>query len=74
MPKISMIVPDADLAAIDAVARPNRTAFMVAAALEAAARINRRNEDDEIARICRASADRDKLLAEEAAGTLADGL
>ncbi|GAC1414182.1 MAG: hypothetical protein NVS2B17_32710 [Candidatus Velthaea sp.] len=69
-----MLIPEADLAAIDAVAAPNRTAFMIAAAKEAALRIGREREDAEIGRICAENADRDAELAQEFSGTLADGL
>ena len=74
MPRVSMLISDDDLALIDAAASPNRTAFMVAAAKEAAERIRRAREDDEIATICAATADRDRDLAAELSGTLADGL
>jgi len=74
MAKISMVVPDADLAIIDEVAAPNRTAFMLAAAREAALRIRRERDDVEIARILDESADEDRALLEEFAGTAADGL
>lgn len=72
--KISMLIPDDDLALIDAVAEPNRTAFMIRASKEAALRVQREREDAEIARICTESAERDRALAEESAGTAADGL
>ena len=74
MAKISMVVPDADLALIDRVASPNRTAFMIAAAKAAAVRVLRQREDEEIARILDESADEDRALLEELSGTLADGL
>ena len=72
--KISLVVPDEDLALIDAVAEPNRTAFMIKAAKEAALRVQREREDREIARICEESAERDRFLADEFSGTIADGL
>ena len=74
MAKISMVVPDADLALIDQVASPNRTAFMIAAAKAAAVRVLRQREDEEIVRILDESADEDRTLLEEFSGTLADGL
>ena len=74
MPKISMLIPEADLAAIDAAADHNRTAFMIQAALEAAARIKRQREDAEIRRICSATAKRDSRLAKEFEPALKDGL
>ena len=73
MAKISMIVPDADLALIDEVATPNRTAFMVAAAREAALRIRRRRDDAELARILDESAADDRALLDEFDGTAGDG-
>ncbi|MBV8644429.1 MAG: hypothetical protein JO225_10990 [Candidatus Eremiobacteraeota bacterium] len=74
MAKISMVIPDADLAIIDEVAAPNRTAFMLAAAREAALRLRRQREDAEIARLLDEGADEDRALLDEFAGTLADGL
>lgn len=74
MAKISMVVPDEDLAAIDEVATPNRTAFMLKAAKEAAARLRRERLDAEIARCLTESADDDRLLLDEFAGVAADGL
>lgn len=74
MAKISMVVPDADLALIDEVAAPNRTAFMLAAAREAAVRIRRQRDDAEIARILDASAENDRAILAEFAATTADGL
>jgi hypothetical protein len=64
MAKISMVIPDADLAVIDEVASPNRTAFM----------LRRERDDAEIARILNENAAEDRALLEEFAGTLADGL
>lgn len=74
MPRISLLVGEDDLAIIDAAARPNRTAFMVAAAKEVALRVQRARDDDEIARICAETADEDRALAAEFASTLPDGL
>jgi len=74
MAKISMVIPDADLAVIDEVASPNRTAFMLAAAREAALRLRRERDDAEIARILNENAAEDRALLEEFARTLADGL
>jgi hypothetical protein len=69
-----MVVPDADLAAIDQVATPNRTAFMIAAAREAVSRLHRERLDAEIARCLAETASDDVALADEFAGTSADGL
>ena len=73
MPKISMLVPEADLRLIDSVSR-NRTAFMIEAAVAEAKRRRRELEDAEIARICSDTAERDLALAREWESTLADGL
>lgn len=72
--KISMVIPDADLAAIDEVASPNRTAFMLEAALFAVARVRRERLDAEVARCLAETADEDALLADTFSGTAADGL
>jgi hypothetical protein len=74
MAKISMVILDADLAVIDEVASPNRTAFHVSAAKEAAVRIQRERADAQVARILSESADEDRSLLQEFVGTLADGL
>ncbi|MBC5811083.1 MAG: hypothetical protein GIW95_09595 [Candidatus Eremiobacteraeota bacterium] len=74
MTRISMLVPEADLALIDAVAEPNRTAFMLAAAKAAALRVQRKREDIEIARILDEQVDQDRELMAEFACTSADGL
>ena len=73
MAKISMVVPDADLALIDEVASPSRTAFMLASARDAALRIQRQRGDAELRRILDECAGEDRGLLEEFAGTLADG-
>jgi uncharacterized protein (DUF1778 family) len=72
--RISMVIPDEDLALIDAAASPNRTAFMLSAAREAARRVLREREDAELARILDESADEDRALLEEFSGLMADGL
>ena len=74
MARISMIIPDEELALIDQVASPNRSAFMLAAAREAAARIRRQRLDEEIVRCLDETADEDAVLAAEFAGTAGDGL
>ena len=74
MTKISMVVPDDDLALIDAVAKPNRSAFMLAAAKQAALRRHRELLDAEIARCLAETADEDRALAKEFAGVAGDGL
>ena len=73
MAKISLLVPDADLAFIDEVAAPNRTAFMLAASREAALRVHRERDDAEIARILDENVPEDRALLDEFAGTVADG-
>lgn len=74
MARISLIVPDEDLELIDRAAVTNRTAFMVTAARDAAQRALRAREDEEIARICSATAARDEALAAEFEATVGDGL
>jgi hypothetical protein len=74
MARISMVVPDADLAAIDEVASPSRTAFMIAAAKEAVQRLRRQRLDAEIVRCLAETASDDRVLADEFAETAADGL
>ncbi|HEY0380640.1 MAG TPA: hypothetical protein VGC72_00330 [Candidatus Elarobacter sp.] len=74
MARISMVVPDAVLTAIDEVASPNRTAFMIAAAQEALSKLHRQRLDAEIARCLAETAADDLALADEFAGTAADGL
>jgi hypothetical protein len=69
-----MLLSEEDLAIIDAAATPNRTAFMVAAAREAALRVRRAREDAEIEAIMRENADHDVALASEFDCTLEDGL
>ena len=73
MAKISLLVSDADLDLIDSVSS-NRSAFMSAASREAAKRVLREREDEEIGRICRAMAERDHALASEFGATVADGI
>jgi hypothetical protein len=74
MAKISMLIADADLAEIDEVASPSRTAFMVGAAKAAAAKLRRERQDAEVARLLDESAAEDGALLQEFAGTVADGL
>jgi hypothetical protein len=74
MAKISMVVPDEDLRAIDEVAAPNRTAFILNAAREAVARLHRAKLDAEIARCLAETAHDDVELLAEFAGVAADGL
>jgi hypothetical protein len=74
MPRISLLVSEEDLRIIDSASKPNRTAFMIAAAKEVARRIARAREDAEIEAAMRESADEDVQMAEEFACTLSDGL
>jgi metal-responsive CopG/Arc/MetJ family transcriptional regulator len=74
MARISMVIPDADLAAIDEIASPNRTAFMLAATREAVARVRRQQLDDEIARCLAETSDDDLALLHEFDGVAGDGL
>jgi hypothetical protein len=73
MAKISTIIPDDDLVAIDEVASPNRTAFMLEATRQAAARIKRERLNIEIALCLAETAGDDMALLEEFAGAAADG-
>jgi hypothetical protein len=74
MPKISMLVAPEQLAAIDAQAGGNRTAFIIEAALERAKRLKRERIDAEIEASIRASDDGDFAVYAAWEGTLADGL
>ena len=74
MTRIWMVIPDSELMEIDAVASPSRAAFMIAAAKEAVSRSHRDRSDAEIARCLAESACDDVGLAEEFAGTAADGM
>jgi hypothetical protein len=69
-----MVIPDDDLALIDAAAEPNRTAFMLSAAKELAVRRHRERLDEEIARCLAETASEDRALAAEFAGVVGDGL
>ena len=74
MAKISMLVPDDQLAVIDAHAGGNRTAFMIAAAVERAKVIKRERMDAEIAASVRASDDDDFVVYSEWESVVGDGL
>ena len=74
MAKISMVIADEDLAMIDAVAEPNRTAFMVAAAKQAAAKRHTERLDAVVASCLAETALEDIALAEDFAGVAGDGL
>ena len=74
MAKISMVVPDSQLAQIDAEANGNRTAFMVSAAIEAAKRTRRERIDREIAADIAAHTDLDARVYTDWEGAIADGL
>jgi homoserine kinase len=74
MAKISMLIPDEQLAVIDAQAGGNRTAFMIAAALERAKRLRRQRMDDEIAASVRASDADDSVVYDQWEATIGDGL
>lgn len=68
-----MLLSDEDLAIIDAVASPNRTAFMVAAAKEVAMRVRRAREDALVEADMRANVESDRALTTEFDATLRDG-
>jgi hypothetical protein len=74
MAKISMLVPDEALSEIDASANGNRTAFMIAAALDRARQVRRERLDSEIAAACAANAERDLAVYREWEATIGDGL
>jgi len=74
MAKISMMIPDDVLAEIDASAGGNRTAFMIEASLARARELRRRREDEEIADLCSANAELDRVVLREWAATASDGL
>lgn len=74
MAKISMLIADELLAEIDAQAGGNRTAFMVAAALERARAVHRQRVDREIAESVDANPDDDLALYRDWEATMADGL
>jgi hypothetical protein len=67
------MLSDDDLAMIDAVAAPNRTAFIVAAAKQTAMRVRRSCADAEIEAIMRENACSDAILTSEFDCTLEDG-
>jgi hypothetical protein len=74
MAKISMLVPDEALAEIDESSNGNRTAFMIAAALERARKIRRKRVDDEIAESCARNAESDLEVFRDWECTIGDGL
>jgi hypothetical protein len=74
MAKISMLIPDEALAEIDAQAGGNRTAFMLAAAIDRARKLRRESVDREIAANIVESAEHDAQLYSEWETTLGDGL
>ncbi len=74
MAKISMVVPDEDLAAIDEVATPNRTAFLLEAARVAVARLRREKLDAEIARCLSETAKDDLVLLNAFTNVAGDNL
>jgi uncharacterized protein involved in propanediol utilization len=74
MAKISMLIPDEALAEIDAQAGGNRTAFMVAAAIERARKLKRELTDREIAASIVANEEHDAEVYAQWEATIADGL
>lgn len=69
-----MLVPDDALAAIDALAGGNRSAFMIEAALDRVRRLKRELIDSEIEAAMSENAERDLAVYREWEGTMADGL
>lgn len=74
MAKISMVVPDEALSEIDSSAQGNRTAFMIAAALDRARELRRKRDDDEIAGLSAANAELDRNVAKDWTAAGSDGL
>jgi hypothetical protein len=74
MAKISVVIPDDDLALIDAAAGPNRSAFILEAAKEAALRRLRGRLETQIASCLAETSDEDRALSAEFAGVAGDGL
>jgi DNA-binding FrmR family transcriptional regulator len=74
MKRISMLIHPDELAAIDEVASPNRTAFMLAAVRESVDRVRRERLQAEIDACLAETADEDLSLADEFSGTAGDGL
>jgi hypothetical protein len=73
MTRISMLIPSDELAAIDEVATPDRTAFMLRVVKEAVARLQRERRQDEISACLLETADEDLELAKEFSAKTADG-
>ncbi len=73
MAKITMLIPDDDLALIDGVAQTNRTAFMITAAKDTLRR-HRERLDEEIGTCLAQTAAEDRALATEFAEVAGDGL
>jgi hypothetical protein len=69
-----MLIPDDALAEIDASAAGNRTAFMIAAALQRSRDLRRLREDEEVAASCARQAERDAELSREWDSTASDAL
>ncbi len=69
-----MLIGEAELAEIDGQAGGNRTAFMVAAAVERARALKRARIDAEIAASLRENDEDDAQVYREWEATLADGL
>lgn len=74
MPKISMLIPEEALAAIDAQAGGNRTSFMIAASIDRARQLKRDHVDREIAATLAANAGENAVAYHDWEPTLADGL
>jgi hypothetical protein len=74
MTRISMLIPPDELADIDEVAVPNRTAFMLRVVKEAVARLKQERLQNEISACLLETADEDLELTEEFSATAADGL
>ena len=69
-----MVIPDAALAEIDESSNGNRTAFMIAAAVERARKIRRQRIDEEIAESCARNAELDLEVFRDWESTIGDGI
>lgn len=69
-----MLIPPEELAAIDEVASPNRTAFMLRVVSETVARLKQEQRENGVSASCLETADEDLELTRESSATTADGL
>ena len=74
MPRSSALIPEWQLALIDAQAGGNRTAFMISAAVERAKRLRRQRMDEEIAASIHDSEDGDFAVDKDWENVAGDGI